>query len=85
MLAQIFCSALTALGQELAAWKPSRDRALFGASPVMGLIGGTAVYRGNRSRAASARVDQSHGPICADAARRGRGGNHFLRGGIGGF
>ena len=125
MLAQIFRSALSALGQELAAWKPARDRALFGARavlsvalavelanglhlsntwwaaisafvvaqtswsdslqralqrmlgtvlgaclgtlvgpwigdrpwlfiPVMGLIGGTAVYRGNRSGAAYA-------------------------------
>ena len=125
MLGQIFRSALIALGQELAAWKPSADRALFGARavlsvvlsvllantlhlsdtwwaaisafvvtqtswsdslrralqrvlgtglgaclgtlvgpwigdrpwlfiPVMGLIGGTAVYRGNRSRAAYA-------------------------------
>jgi hypothetical protein len=125
MLGQIFRSALTALGQELAAWKTSPDRALFGARavlsvvlsvllanklhlsdtwwaaisafvvtqtswsdslqravqrmlgtalgaclgtlvgpwigdrpwlfiPVMGLIGGTAVYRGNHSRAAYA-------------------------------
>jgi hypothetical protein len=31
MLAPIFRSALIGLGQELAAWKPSAERALFGA------------------------------------------------------
>jgi hypothetical protein len=35
MLAQIFRSALGALGRELATWKPSRDRALFGARAVL--------------------------------------------------
>jgi uncharacterized membrane protein YccC len=35
MLAQIFRSALRALGRELAAWRTSRDRALFGARAVL--------------------------------------------------
>ena len=35
MLAEILRSALCALGRELAAWKPSRERALFGARAVL--------------------------------------------------
>jgi uncharacterized membrane protein YccC len=35
ILVQIFRSALSALGRELTAWQPSRDRALFGARAVL--------------------------------------------------
>jgi uncharacterized membrane protein YccC len=43
MLAQIFRSALTALGRELAAFRPSRERAEFGARAVLSVVSAVAL------------------------------------------
>jgi uncharacterized membrane protein YccC len=46
MLTQIFRSALSALGRELAAWRPTPERALFGARTVLSVA--LAVELANR-------------------------------------